>query len=151
MSPSLLWIARVAWRAWRKGSSEPRCSPRTEGTAGTQHPSLSHSIPHSYAQGHTGTFSPHGLACRLHVSAEAAVSGDSSVYFSLLPVSLSRCTLFTSQRNKSPRLRQATLFLWSSINSLYSTFLCLAISISIHSALRVRDWTLILSVPVLLC
>lgn len=47
----------VAYGAWRKGSSEPHYSPKTESTAGTQQPSLSHSIPHSYAQGHTGTFS----------------------------------------------------------------------------------------------
>lgn len=78
-----LWISCVAWRAWRKGSSEPYCSPRTEGTAGTQHPCYARSTQHSNAQGQREVFSfgPHGLACLLHVAAEAAVSGDSLCLF----------------------------------------------------------------------
>lgn len=119
-------MAAAAWRPG-EGSSEPRCSPRTEGTAGTQHPRPSHSIPHSYAQGHTGTFSPHGLAHLLHVSAEGLVSGDSSANFSLLP--LSRCSLFRPQRNKSPRLRPPFALTFYPFTVQY---------VSAH---RVRDWT----------
>ncbi|MEQ2199714.1 hypothetical protein XENOCAPTIV_009328 [Xenoophorus captivus] len=59
---------------------------------------------------HTGThrdvqfpFSRHGLACLFHVSAEAAVSGGSSAYFTLL--FLFHCMLIRSQRDNRSKLR----------------------------------------------
>lgn len=107
MSPFWLWISLVAWGAWRKGSFEPFSSPRTEATAGTQHPALSRLPAHSNAMGHAVvrfSFSPRGLACLLHVSAEAAASGDCS--------HLSSCCHPIGASSGPP-------FLWSTVNAAY--------------------------------
>lgn len=55
--------------------------PGQKATAGTQHPALSRLPARSNAMGHAEvrfSFSPRGLASLLHVSAEAAASGDRS-------------------------------------------------------------------------
>lgn len=136
MSLFWLWIGRLAWRARRKGSSEPHCSPRTEGTAGTQHPSLSHSIPHSYAQGHTGTFS--SLSALM-------VSPAFSMFLQRqlcqgIPLSISPFCLSLNARCSDPRgikpHDSGHLFLWSSISSAYCMLLCLQMTISPHSVRR---------------